>query len=100
LTCRACCDKERNRGSRHVDNDLADFLSRPELHGGRDIVFHVFSLVCGVSRVQSSVRRQARQAVLDFFQGYVLTTITVRTYKSQYAAFLRICTLYGIDYGQ
>jgi hypothetical protein len=30
----------------------------------------------------------------------VLTTNTVRGYKSQFAAFLRICTQYSIDYGQ
>ena len=30
----------------------------------------------------------------------MLTSNTVRAYKSQYAAFLRICTLYGIDFGQ
>ena len=91
-----------------VDNVLADFLSRPELHGSTDIVgawatahpLVVLSLICCVPCLQSAVRQRARQAVLDFSQGYVLTTNTVRSYKSQYAAFLRICTMYGIDYGQ
>ena len=61
---------------------------------------HVFSPLCRIPCAQSAVRQRARQAVIDFFQGYILTTNTVRSYKSQYAAFLRICTMYGIDYGQ
>jgi hypothetical protein len=34
---------------------------------------------------------------VDFFRGFALTSNTVKSYRSQYTAFVSICDTYGVD---